>query len=109
MNEREWLLGDESVDGLYDNKNLGVVKNYMGSFFSSVQDNIDETRKKAGMIFSANFDYRKVNPLIYVKFLWQACLPTLLYCSELFTLTPSLLENLERCQPWFIRNIFYVL
>ena len=26
-----------------------------------------------------------------------------------FTPTPSLLEKLERCQLWFIRNIFYVL
>ena len=60
------------------------------------------------MIFSVNFDRRKVNPLIYVKFWWQACLPTLLYGSELFTLTPSLLEKLERCQLWFIRNIFYL-
>ena len=64
--------------------------------------------KNAGMIFSANFDRRKVNPLICVKFWWQACLPTLLYSSELFTLTPSLLEKLERCQLWFIRDIFYV-
>ena len=109
MNERKWLLGDESVDELYEYKNLGVVKNYTGSFSSNVQDNIDKTRKKAGMIFSANFDRRKVNPLIYVKFWWQACLPTLLYGSELFTLTPSLLEKLERCQLWFIRNIFYFL
>ena len=68
MNERKWLLGDESVDELYEYKNLGVVKNYTGSFSSNVQDNIDKTRKKAGMIFSANFDRRKVNPLIYVKF-----------------------------------------
>ena len=84
------------------------MKNYTGSFSSNVQDNIDKTRKKAGMIFSANFDRRKVNPLIYIKFWWQACLPTLLYGSELFTLKPSLLEKLERCQLWFIRNIFYV-
>ena len=60
------------------------------------------------MIFSANFDCGKVNPLIFVKFWWQACLPTLLYGSELFKLTPSLLQKLERCQLWFIRNIFYV-
>ena len=60
------------------------------------------------MIFSADFDRRKVNPLIYVKFWWQACLLTLLYGSELFTLAPNLLEKLEWCQLWFIRNIFYV-
>ena len=29
MNEREWLLGDESVDELYEYKNLGVVKNFI--------------------------------------------------------------------------------
>ena len=108
MNERKWLVSDESVHELYEYKNLGVVKNYTGSFSSNVQDNIDKERKKAGMIFSANFDRRKVNPLIYVKLWWQACLPTLLYSSEPFTLTPSLLEKLERCQLWFIRNIFYV-
>ena len=34
--------------------------------------------------------------------------PTLLYGTELFTLTPSLLTKLERCQHWFLKNIFYV-
>ena len=101
MNEREWLLGNEPVDELYEYKNLGVVKSYTGSFSSNVQVNIDKTRKKAVMIVSANFDSRKVNPLIYVKFWWQACLPILLYGGELFTLTPSLVEKLERCQLWF--------
>ena len=74
MNKREWLLGNESVDeyktlGVVKNytgsvdeyKTLGVVKNYTGSFSSNVQNNIDKTRKKAGMIFSANFDRCKVN------------------------------------------------
>ena len=73
-------------------------KNYLGSFSSNVQDDIDKTREKAGMIFSANFDRRKVNQVIYVKLWWQACLPTLLYGSELFTLTSSLSKKLERCQ-----------
>ena len=36
-------------------------------------------------------------------------LPTLLYGAELFTLTRTLLLRLERCQPWFLKNItFYV-
>ena len=83
------------------------VMNYIGSFFSSVEDNIDKTRKKAGMIFSSNFDRRKVNPFIYIKFWSQACLPSL-YGSELFTFTSSLLAKLERCQQWFIKNIFFV-
>ena len=37
-----------------------------------------------------------------------ACLSTLMYGAELFTLTPALLLRLERCQSWFVKNIFYV-
>ena len=59
MKEREWILGDGTADELYEYKNLGVLKNYVGSFSSNVEDNIDKTRKKAGMIFSSNFDRRK--------------------------------------------------
>ena len=47
MKEREWILGDGTVDELYEYKNLGVLKNYIGSFSSKVEDNIDKTRKKA--------------------------------------------------------------
>ena len=60
------------------------------------------------MIFSSRLDRRKVNPLIYVKFWRQACLPSLLFDDELFTLTPGLLPKLERCQSWFLKHIFYV-
>ena len=60
------------------------------------------------MIFSSKFDRRKVNPLIFIKFWRQACLPTLLYGVELFTLTSSLLKKLERCQMWYLKNIFFV-
>ena len=61
-------------------------------------------RKKSGIIFSSNFDRRKLSPLIYIKFWRPASLPT----DWLFTLTPSLLTKLERCQQWFLKNIFYV-
>ena len=60
------------------------------------------------MLFSSNFDRRKVNPLIHIKFWRQACLPTLLYGMELFTLTPTLLAKVEHCQQWFLKNVFYV-
>ena len=96
------------MEELYEYKNLGVLKNYVGSFSSNIDDNIDKTRRKVGMIFSSNLDRRKVNPLIYVKFWRQACLPTLLCGAELFTFTPTLLLRLERCQSWFLKNIFYV-
>ena len=51
MKEREWTLGDTKVDEPYEYKNLGVLKNYAGSFTSNILDNIEKTRKKAGMIF----------------------------------------------------------
>ena len=83
-------------------------KLYTGSFSTNADENIEKTRKKAGMIFSSNFDRRKVSPLIYIKFRREACLPALLYGTELFTLTPTLLAKLERCQQWFLKNVFYV-
>ena len=104
MKVRNWTLGSESVSELYEYKNLGVVKNYIGSFSTNADENIEKTRKKAGMIFSSNFDRRKVSPLIYIKF-WREAL---LYGTELFTLTPTLLAKLERCQGWFLKNVFYV-
>ena len=49
--EREWSFGNNTVDKHFEHKNLRVLKNCMGSFSSSVKDNIDKTRKKARMIF----------------------------------------------------------
>ena len=49
-----------------------------------------------------------MNPFIYIKFCRQACLRSLLFGSELFTATPSLLHKLERCQMWFLKIIFFV-
>ena len=84
MQDRKWLLGESSVDELYEYQNLGITKNYVGSFSSNVEDNIEKTRKKAGMLFSANINRRRTSPLVYVKFWRQACLPALLFGSELF-------------------------
>ena len=98
---------------LYEYKNLGVLKNYAGSFTSNILDNIEKTRKKAGMIFSSDFDRRKTKPLIYIKFWKQACLPCLLFGAELFSLDKSQLCQLcqlcqlERCQQWFLKNVLY--
>ena len=51
MQNRNWVLGDDNVDELYEYKNLGILKNYVGSFSSNIDDNIEKTQKKAGMIF----------------------------------------------------------
>ena len=45
MKERDWVLGNDSVDELYKYKNLGVVKNCIGSFSFNADENIDKTRK----------------------------------------------------------------
>ena len=96
------------MDELYEYKKLGVLKYYVGSFFSNVEDNIDKISKKVSLIFASNFDRRKVNPLIYVNLWKQACLPSLLFGAELWTLIPTLLLKLEQCQYWFLKHIFYV-
>ena len=93
MQSGKWVLGDDNVDELYEYKNLGILKNYVGSFSSNIDDNIEKTQKKAGINFSSNLDCRKINPLIYVKFWRQACLSSLLYGAEVFTLTPTLLKK----------------
>ena len=46
LKNREWLPGDTKVKELYEYKDLGVLKNYVGSFSSNIDDNIDKTRKK---------------------------------------------------------------
>ena len=46
MKNRVWLFWDTIVDELYEYKNLGMLKNYVGSFSSNVEDNIDRIRKK---------------------------------------------------------------
>ena len=71
---------------------------YFNSDEQKLIDDVDKTRKKAGMIFASGFNCRKVNPFVYIKFWYQACLPSLLYGVELFTVTPTLIEKFERCQ-----------
>ena len=63
------------------------------------------------MIFSTNLDGRKINPLVYVKFWRLACGSAYLLCFmvlKVFTLTPTLLTKLERCQLWFLKIIVFV-
>ena len=109
MKERSWLLGDNTVDELYEYQNLGVFKNYCGCFSTNVDENIEKATTKAGMIVSANFDRRETNPFVYIKFWKQVCLPSLLFGVELFSLNKSLLEKLERCQRWFLKILFMCL
>ena len=50
----EWIFGGEIVGELYEYKYLGVLKNYIGSFASTIDDNIEKTHSKPGMIFPSN-------------------------------------------------------
>ena len=68
MRERKWKLGEFVVEELFEHKNLGVLKNYVSSFASNVDDNNEKAWKNAVMTFSSNFNCCKANPLIYVKF-----------------------------------------
>ena len=42
------MLGKSVVDELFEYKNLGVLKNYVSSFASNVDDNIEKARIKKG-------------------------------------------------------------
>ena len=108
MNEGEWKLDSEEGDDLYEYKNLGVTKNCFRSSSSDIDDNIEKTRKKARMILSMNFYRYKVNPFIYIKIWQQACIPSLLFGTELMSITPSILSKVERCQSWFLKKAFFV-
>ena len=67
---------------------------------------IKKPNSKSGILSSARFGRRRTNPLVYLKIWKQACIPCLLFASEL--LTPSDIEKLERCQRWFVRKVFYL-
>ena len=47
MKNRVIPLTDTIVDELYEYKNLGVLKNCVGSFSSNVKDNIEENQQKS--------------------------------------------------------------
>ena len=46
MKERTRVLGGEFFVELYEYKNLGVVKNYIGSFSTNADDDIDKNSGK---------------------------------------------------------------
>ena len=62
MKACQWNVGPNSIYELSEYVNLEVFKNYCGSFDTNIDENITKTRKKAGMLFSANFDRRRTNP-----------------------------------------------
>ena len=99
---------------VYEYKNVRVYENYCGSFLVAhvlqiLMKILKNTRKISGMIFSANIDRHKINPLIYVTYWKQFSLTSLLLGSEIFSLTPPLLTRLERCQRWFLKIIFHLI
>ena len=69
---------------------------------------LEKTRKKAGMILNGCTGRKNTNPLIYIKLWRQACLPTLLFGSELWIVRETQILELERCQSWFLRKVFHL-
>ena len=107
INRKKFFIGSSLIEEAKEYTNLGIYKNYCGSFATNIDENITKARKKAGMLFSTRFDRRRTNPLVYLKIWKQACIPCLLFGSEQWNLTPSDIEKLERCQRWFIRKVVY--
>ena len=70
-------------------KNLGVVKNYVCSFQLDIDEAIEKTRKKAGMILNGYTDRKETHPTVYVKFWKQVCLPSLSFGSEVWIIGQS--------------------
>ena len=111
INTRKFVIGSSFIEKLKEYTNLGIYKNYCGSFATNVYENITKARKKSDMLFSARFDRRRTNLLVYLMIWKQACIPCLLFGSELWNLIPSDIEKLERCQRWFVRkfSIFLII
>ena len=101
-----WSLGPDYVDEEDEYVNLRVYKNYCGSFFKNLGENIAKTMQKAGMLFSANFVEKYVKSMIYLKFWDQACIPTLLFGAEIWSLTSTDLEKLEDVRGGLSRGYF---
>ena len=108
LKNREWLQGDTKVEELCKYKNIGVLKYYIGSFSWNIHNNIDETRKKVGVLFISSFDCQKVNPLIFVNFWRQDCLPMLLYGAELFINTYSYFTVRTEALPVLVSQKYFL-
>ena len=68
MKVRQWRIGPNHIYEKSEYVSLGVFKNYCGSFDKNIDENITKARKNAGMLFSADFDRRRMNPMVYIKF-----------------------------------------
>ena len=108
-NSRSWKPGDEVVEESNEYKNLGIVKNYVSSFQSDLDEAIEKNKKKGWNDFKWLYQPQKYKPSdIYIKLWRQACLPTLLFGSELWILRQTQILELERCQSWFLREVFHL-
>ena len=110
MMSRKFNLGLDVVKERKEYKNLGFTKNYADSCSGDIEETIKKARRKGGMIHSMGFDRRKVTPPppppIYNKLWKQTCVPSLVFGSELWSLSKTDIACLERCQNWFIRKVF---
>ena len=111
VKQQNWHVGPTNIDERDEYTNLGVYKiTVVPLQRKTLNESI--TKTKAGMLFArlfaANFHRRLTNPMGYLKFWKQYCTPTLLFGSELWTLTPTLLNKLEACQRWFLKKLFHL-
>ena len=83
INTRMFFIDSSLTEEVKEYTNLEIYKNYCGSFATNIDENITKARKKAGMLFSDRSDRRRTDPLVYFKIWKQACIPCLLFGSEL--------------------------
>ena len=60
--ERKWILGNDIVKELYEYKNLGVVKNYIGSFSLMLKRISTKRVKKQECYFQRTLIVVKLTP-----------------------------------------------
>ena len=80
-NNRSWKLGDEVVEESSEYKNLGIVKNYVGSFQSDVAEAIEKNKRKCWNDFKWLYRPQKYKPFDIYKIM-EASLFTTRYCLD---------------------------
>ena len=105
---RNWSLGPDHMDEEDEYVNLGVYKNYCGSFSKSVDENIAKTRKKGWYAVLIKFCWKMCKPNDLFKILEARLHSNAIFGAEIWSLASTHLEKLERCQRWFIKRLFHL-
>ena len=79
MKECQWKVGPNHIYEKSEHVNFGVFNLVIKILMRTSL----RPEKNAGMLFSADFDRRRMNLMVHIKFWRQACIPALLFGAEL--------------------------